>query len=334
VASAPDRSAVDAALTLAVRAPSIHNTQPWRWRLSGDGLDLLADRTRQLAVADPDGHSLLISCGAALHLTELGLHAAGLAVETETRPDESEPDLLARFTVTGTSEPSAAVLAQADAALRRRSDRRPFAGRDLPPEVTDVLRAAAAVEDLYVDFPNTEDERINLAVAVSRANRTQQQDEALRQEMASWLRDPEVHASDGVLLSSVPHVEPGHQRHTDVPVRDFEIGLDGRQMIDLDVDEKPTIAVVLAHGDGPRNHLLAGVSMMRLMVAAELAGLGTCPLSQAVDLSDFRARVQTALGWVGMPQMMLRIGYPGGAAEDLPRTPRREVSAVLTRTAG
>jgi hypothetical protein len=53
-----------------------------------------------------------------------------------------------------------------------------------------------------------------------------------------------------------------------------------------------------------------------------------------VDLSDFRARVQTALGWVGMPQMMLRIGYPGGAAEDLPRTPRREVSAVLTRTAG
>jgi nitroreductase len=72
-----DRRATEAALAVAVRAPSIHNTQPWRWQLADGVLTLRADRSRQLAVADPDGHSLLISCGAALHLTELALRAAG-----------------------------------------------------------------------------------------------------------------------------------------------------------------------------------------------------------------------------------------------------------------
>ena len=79
-------SAVTAALEVAVRAPSIHNTQPWRWRLDPDGLDVLADRERQLRVADPDGHSMLLSCGAALYLTELGLRATGLEIETSCCP--------------------------------------------------------------------------------------------------------------------------------------------------------------------------------------------------------------------------------------------------------
>lgn len=331
MAPAPERSVVEAALAVAVRAPSIHNTQPWRWQLTPAGLELHADRSRQLAVADPDGHSLLVSCGAALHLTELGLRAAGLQVATALRPDaDADPDLLARFTVTGEAEPDEQTVAQADAALRRRSDRRPFAARELDPALIDSLGSSATVEDVHVDFPRDGDQRIGLAVAVSQADRNEAENDELRAEAQSWLRDPEVHATDdGVPLDVVPHVQDGHPRRTDIPNRDFEIGIDGRQMIELDVAERPTIAVVLSNGDGPRNHLLAGISMMRLMVAAELGGLATCPMSQAVDLSAFRARMQTALGWVGLPQMILRIGYPDGTAAGLPRTPRRPVEAVL-----
>jgi hypothetical protein len=72
--------------------------------------------------------------------------------------------------------------------------------------------------------------------------------------------------------------------------------------------------------------------MMRLMVAAELRDLATCPLSQAVDFAAFRTRVQRVMGWVGHPQIMLRVGYPGGPAGELVHTPRREPNAVLTLT--
>jgi nitroreductase len=135
--------------------------------------------------------------------------------------------------------------------------------------------------------------------------------------------------SDGVPVEVIPHVPVDSPRHVDIPLRDFEIGVTGRQLIERDVDERPLIAVVLTESDSAAEHLRSGQAMMRLMIEAELKGLGTCPLSQAVDFAAFRTRVQGVMGWVGYPQMMLRIGYASAAAADLPRTPRREPGAVL-----
>jgi nitroreductase len=330
VSNGLDRATVEAALAVAVRAPSIHNTQPWAWRLADDGLVLLADRTRQLAVADPDGHSLLLSCGAALHLTELALRGAGLQVSTTVLPDSADPDTLAVFRPVGVQEPDERTLAELDAALRRRSDRRPFATREVSAEAIEELQAASSVAGARVDFPMREDERIDLAVAVSWADRVERDDQAYVDEMNRWVRDPDVHALvDGVPVGSIPHVPADQPRHTDVPLRDFEMGITGRQLIARDVDERPLIAVMLTDLDNPADHLRAGQAMMRLMIDAELRGLATCPLSQAVDFAEFRTRVQRVMGWVGYPQMMLRVGYPGGPASELVRTPRRDVSAVL-----
>ena len=325
-----DRATVEAALAVAVRAPSIHNTQPWRWELDADGLTLLADRTRQLAVADPDGHSLLVSCGAALVLTELGLRAAGWQIETRRWPDPANQDALARLRPVGRQEPDEQVLAQADAALRRRSDRRPFTSQPVPTDSIELLRRVSSGADVLVDFPVREDQRINLAVAVSWADRVERDDEAYIAEMNRWVHDPDVHAiSDGVPLEAIPHVPADQPRHTDIPPRDFEVGVTGRQLIERDVDERPLIAVAITDSDTAADHLRAGEAMMHLMIQAELLGLATCPLSQAVDFAAFRTRVQGLMGWIGYPQIMLRIGYPPDSTVELPHTPRRDPAAVL-----
>jgi hypothetical protein len=324
-----DRGTAEAVLAVAVRAPSIHNTQPWAWRLDHSGLTLLADRSRQLAVADPDGHSLLISCGAALHLTEVALRAAGWQIETTLMPDPSDRDALALFRPVGRTEPDERTAAEAQAALDRRSDRRPFALNQLPDDVIEALRAAGS-DAARVDFPADPDQRINLAVAVSWADRVERDDKAYQDEMNRWVRDPEVHAMvDGVPVEAIPHVPEDQPRHTDVPLRDFEVGVTGRQLIARDVDEQPLIAVIFTDSDMAADHLRSGRAMMRLMIDAQLRGLSTCVLSQAVDFAAFRTRVQGLMGWVGFPQIMLRVGYPGGPFADLVRTPRREPDAVL-----
>lgn len=326
-----DAATAEAALQVAVRAPSIHNTQPWAWRLGPEGLALRADRSRQLAVADPDGHSLLLSCGAALHLTELALRAQGWVIETTLLPDPSDPDLLALFKPTAQTAPDEHAVAAADAALRRRSDRRPFAQRPVAEEILEELLAAAEDGGVQVHVPTRADERIDLAVAVSWADRIEREDEAYQAEMNRWVHDPEVHALvDGVPVDAIPQVSAEAPRRVDVPLRDFEVGVTGKLLIDRDVDEKPLIAVLITDFDNPTDHLRAGASMMRLMIAAELRAVSTCPLSQAVDFAAFRTRVQRAMGWVGYPQMMLRIGYPVSPTTELPRTPRREPRAVLT----
>ena len=326
--SALDRATVETVVAVANRAPSIHNTQRWVWVLHPSHLQLRADRDRQLRVADPDGHSLLISCGAALALTEIGLRAAGWEIEVRRLPDPGDPDLLAEFTVGPPRQPDAHDTDLFAAAHRRQSDRRPFLPQDIPAETVDLLRAAAAVPGVRADFPVRPEQRVNLAVAVSWADRTERRDPEYIAEMNRWLHDSDVHA-DGVPASAIPHVPPGQPRHTDVPLRDFEVGVSGRLLIERDVDERPLIAVLLTESDTALEQLRAGEAMLRLMLEAELLGLGTCPLSQAVDLIAFRTRISTLMGWQGLAQMMLRIGYPAPGDLRAARTPRRPVADVL-----
>jgi nitroreductase len=328
LASQFDVASVEAAVAVAIRAPSIYNTQPWRWELGPHGLDLRADRSRQLAVVDPDGHSLLISCGAALMLGVYGLRAAGWTVDLTRLPDPDDPDRLARLRPTGRTEPSPLDLDRVAAALRRHSDRRPFRPDPVPDDVIDRLRAAAGEPEVYVHFPVHRDEYVQIAVAVSHADHIQRQQAEYAQELARWVR-PDATSPDGVPVTAVPHLSAAHPRHTDVALRNFELATPGLQVIDLDVDEHPLLAVVLTTDFGPRGHLRGGEAMMRLMVEAERLGLATCPLSQAVDLLAFRFRLRTVMGWADYPQMLLRLGVAPSTAPP-PRTPRRPVADVLS----
>lgn len=65
-------------------APSVHNVQPTRWSLDGEGRILLLDTpTIRLPAADPNGRDIAISHGAALEGTLLALAAEGWAGEVE-----------------------------------------------------------------------------------------------------------------------------------------------------------------------------------------------------------------------------------------------------------
>ncbi|MDQ2875014.1 MAG: hypothetical protein M3Y33_09580, partial [Actinomycetota bacterium] len=78
------------------RAPSLHNSQPWRFRVRGDVVELHADPGRALRQVDPEGRELVISCGAALFGLRLGLRRLGYVPRVELRPDPGQPGLLAR----------------------------------------------------------------------------------------------------------------------------------------------------------------------------------------------------------------------------------------------
>ena len=79
-----DRRTVRGALALAAAAPSVRNSQPWRWEVGRDAVHLHADLARWLPAADPMGRDLVMSCGAALHHARVALgdrsHQIGRAI--------------------------------------------------------------------------------------------------------------------------------------------------------------------------------------------------------------------------------------------------------------
>src|SRR5207248_497493 len=88
------RAAVRATL-----APSIHNSQPWRFVLRSQALEIYADWNRQLRVIDPRGRQLLLSCGCALFNVRVSLAAGGYQAAVERFTDTARPDLVARVTL-------------------------------------------------------------------------------------------------------------------------------------------------------------------------------------------------------------------------------------------
>jgi hypothetical protein len=141
---AGERALAEAAATAGF-APSIHHTQPWRWRLTGSILDLHLERGR-IAPADPDGRLAILSCGAALHHARVALAAGGWHVTVTRMVLGADRDLLARLRVTGRSpaDPLSARLLSAIPA--RPNDRRLAIGTEVDPA---DLAAITTAGDAY-----------------------------------------------------------------------------------------------------------------------------------------------------------------------------------------
>jgi hypothetical protein len=91
----PDKNAIQSALALAAWAPSVHNSQPWLWRVGSRSIDLYADMTRHLTATDPQARDLLMSCGAALHHLRVAFRALGWTSTVRRLPSPSDPGHLA-----------------------------------------------------------------------------------------------------------------------------------------------------------------------------------------------------------------------------------------------
>lgn len=142
------------AAVLATRAPSLHNTQPWRLVLRESVLELHADRRRALPRLDPAGRQLHVSCGSALLNARVALAADGVPVVVERLPDPARPDLIAMLSVDGSAsvgEADRALAGLLGAVHDRRTARRGFVagpGRPLALPVTDgVVATSLAVSD-------------------------------------------------------------------------------------------------------------------------------------------------------------------------------------------
>ena len=304
----------------ATLAPSVHNTQPWRFIAGDDRLELHADLARQLGVLDPDGRQLHLSCGAALLHARVSARALGLDVTVELLPDPTEPTHLATLHLSPGRAAGEDDIALAGAILSRHTHRGGFDGRRLPDALVERLRLDVEAEGAILRPVISPDDRIELKVLLSRADKQERADDAYARELASWVRDG---GPDGVPTDALNLVDG-----STVAQRDFRLG--ERPHPDAPPVDDPDLLVVATHDDGPRSWLVAGQALALLLLRAADHGVLAQPLGQVTDAVGNRLGLRVALGMLALPQLVLRVGYATGASV----TPRRPLEDVLPAVAG
>ena len=101
------------------------NSQPWRWVLTDDSVELFADPERFVRGADSTGREALISCGAVLHHFRTAMAAAGWDTAVTRFPTADDPLHLASVQFTAARSVTDEQHARADAILLRHTDRLP-----------------------------------------------------------------------------------------------------------------------------------------------------------------------------------------------------------------
>lgn len=322
-----DLSTVRAAITLASRAPSVHNTQPWRLVVGPGHIDLVADGGRLLPAADPDGRELVLSCGALLHHLRLALAAYGWRTEVDRFPDPDDLTRLARIRLQAhpTSKDD---IADAAAIGRRQTDRRRFTSWPVPEEHLDSMVAAAAPQGVFAVPLTDAGMRMILVTILADSSDRQQVDSEYTDEVVAWSARQST-ATDGVLASSVPG---GVRTHGDTRMRTFP----GGRLVEPDLageEDGGQLLVIATADDDPLSWLRAGEATSAALLAATRAGLATCPLSQPLENADTRRLVRhEVLGGLARPQLIIRTGWAATSAPPLPWSPRRPIDDFTEMT--
>jgi hypothetical protein len=309
-------------VTAAVWAPSVHNTQPWRFSSSGRQLSLYADADRQLRVADPDGREMMISCGAAVFTARLALRSLGYLPETQVLPDPGQPLLVARVSWGRRAARTEFEQRLFGQVRRRRTHRGGFDPVPLPRGLLATLREGAARYGALLRIVADDGRRAALAAAVQAAERAQRLDSARVRELARWAPAPGSARADGVPPASYPareeHISP------DFPGRDFAHG-HGWGLPPLSTASlfrsAGVVALLTTADDRPPDWVDAGQALQRILLTASSYGIAAALHTQPLEVGWLRASIRTQLSDGAYPQLVLRFGAVTQAADSVRRPP-------------
>jgi hypothetical protein len=312
----------------AVQAPSVHNTQPWRFHQGDHEVSISANNERQLRVADPHGREMMISCGAALFNMRVALRYLGFVPRVRVLPDHDLPNLIARLTWEDEQVPPVGYEKQLYAEIpRRRTHRGGFDPAPLPPALLEAMPAEAAREQATLTLAASDQQRAAaIAAVVQTGDYAVRLNEARAKEEARWAPGPGSRRQDGVPPTAYPaRPEPTEPNFAS---RDFAHGHGWGlpPSPEEPLARSPGVVGLLTTSvDQPSDWICAGQALQRVLLLASSCQVAAALHSQPLEVPLLRDFIRIYLCGRAYPQMVLRFG----ATTEKAVTIRHPVDEVL-----
>lgn len=304
----------------ATLAANGHNTQPWKFAVRQDAIEIHPDDSRRLPVVDPENRELWISLGCALENLLLAARATGYAA-TVAYPDVDD---VIRVQL-APDTPQASPLF--DAIPLRQTTRSIYDGRPVPTADLDTLQALPLETGVSLRFLSTTAEMETALEYVNAGNLRQYADRAFVDELITWLRFNKKEA-----LATLDGLYSRCSGNPAVPRwlgRMFVGGTKPQQQADADAEKLRSSAgavIITSETDDKAAWVRAGQLYERLTLQMTALNIKSALFNQPIEVAALRGEFQSAFNLgAHLPQLLMRFGY----ADLLPKSLRRPVENVL-----
>jgi hypothetical protein len=350
-------------LRYAILAPSIHNTQPWAFRISSNNIiELYADKKRSLPVLDPIGRQLIISCGTALGYLQVTISHFGYKYKTELLPTtndgkQNHKHLLAKIGIDSNSSNSfndnndkiqecnnikVNSLQKEDndrlfeAIPKRGTNRFKFDDRNIP----DILVAGfyyiikkypqyqeqqeQQEDPIWLHIADEIDNKNALAELVARGSHILYSDKHFTRELIKWTS---LNKSGGGNRGSM-------SRHA-FGITNFISKVNPYLQISRKQEGKDyrlaatssALAILGTYSDGQLDWINTGLALTNILLLARSENVSCSFLNQPIQVPNLRPKLLDVIRKEkGFPQILLGMGY---SRHEIEPSPRRGIEEVL-----
>ncbi len=318
----PEFQVIRKAVTLACRAPSLHNSQPWHWVAEGSRLHLYVEGVQQVPTTDRYGRERILSCGAVLDHLRVAMAAAGWDTAVDRFPQPNDVEHLATLIFSPLPSVGEADQQRVRAIQRRRTDRLPFAAPGNWDPLELLLRGSVDHHGVTLSVI-PDGARLQLAEASRLTEALRRNDPSYQSELRWWTSPFELDRG----VPSGSRVSAAEANRVDVARAFPTTGYTHRRPA-IAVDHSK-ILVLSTRDDGWPEALQCGEALSAVLLDCTVAGMATCTLTHMTEVTPARELVRDISGVSAKPQLLIRVGKVPAGERPFAATPRRPLSEVL-----
>ncbi len=290
----------------AVKAPSGHNTQPWKFHRDGSVVEIHPDFDRKLPVVDPDNRELFVSLGCAAENFCLAAQTKGY----ESTVSVSDTGVITILLIEDSGVKPSPLFEQIDI---RQINRSIYTGEEIAPDALKKLQFVHSEKGVSVHYYAHQTEQFNdIEQCVFQGNIRQMQNGAFKAELKSWMRFNKKHQDqtlDG--LSYAVFGAPNVPRWMAEPIMSMAVNTKAQNRADRKKIESASHLVLFTTRENSRREWVdLGRTLQRFLLTATELGIAHAYLNQPNEQPEIAAEMAKTLDLDGeYPTILLRIGY-------------------------